>query len=251
VTLPTPYYADAHVSLYHGDCLDLLQHVGEVDHVLTDAPYSDRVVTGARTRGKAHHDHSAGEGGTAFVPFAVEAGRLRAAIDMANARRWTVAFCDLKHAALLEIDEPTNHAHVRTGVWNKPDGAPQFTGDRPAQGWEAIGIFHHRDVRKRWNGAGRRGVWTHPVEREVPGHPTPKPLPLMRELVRLFTDPGDLILDCFAGSGTTGLAARLEGRRAILIEREERYCAVAARRLEHMPSETGTGQLSLLAGGER
>ena len=54
----------------------------------------------------------------------------------------------------------------------------------------------------------------------------------MRELVRLFTDPGDLILDPFAGSFTTGLAAWQEGRRCIGIELEEKWCEVGAKRLE-------------------
>ena len=54
---------------------------------------------------------------------------------------------------------------------------------------------------------------------------------LMRWLVRLVTPPGGILLDPFAGSGTTGVAAILEGRRCILIEREEQYCDIAAKRI--------------------
>lgn len=74
-----------------------------------------------------------------------------------------------------------------------------------------------------------RGVWIEMVERGM--HPTQKPLALLRELVSLFTDPGDLILDPFMGSGTTLRAAKDLGRRAIGIELEEKWCEVAAKRL--------------------
>ncbi|HKY60036.1 MAG TPA: site-specific DNA-methyltransferase [Gemmatimonadota bacterium] len=77
-------------------------------------------------------------------------------------------------------------------------------------------------------------------EREGSKHPTVKPLALMRWLVRLVTPPGGLVLEPFAGSGTTLRAAREEGFRAIGIEREEEYLADAAHRLR---------QLSLFGGG--
>lgn len=63
------------------------------------------------------------------------------------------------------------------------------------------------------------------------GHPTVKPVDLMRWLVRLITPPGGVVLDPFAGTGTTGEAAFLEGFRAILIEREEEYVADIERRM--------------------
>jgi len=62
-------------------------------------------------------------------------------------------------------------------------------------------------------------------------HPTQKPVELMRFFMRLHTDPADLILDPFMGSGTTLVAAKQLGRRAIGIEIEEKYCAVAVERL--------------------
>jgi site-specific DNA-methyltransferase (adenine-specific) len=68
-------------------------------------------------------------------------------------------------------------------------------------------------------------------ERDGTGHPTVKPVAVMRWLCRLIAPRGAVILDPFAGSGTTGLAARAEGQRAILIEREDRYCADIVRRI--------------------
>lgn len=65
-------------------------------------------------------------------------------------------------------------------------------------------------------------------------HPTVKPVDLMRWLVRLVTPRGGLVLDPFAGSGTTGHAAVCEGMRAVLIEREPKFCADIARRMERM-----------------
>jgi site-specific DNA-methyltransferase (adenine-specific) len=57
-------------------------------------------------------------------------------------------------------------------------------------------------------------------------HPTVKPVALMRWLIRLVTKPGDVVLDPFGGSGTTGVAALLEGRRVVLVEREPAFAAI-------------------------
>ncbi len=70
-------------------------------------------------------------------------------------------------------------------------------------------------------------------------HPTVKPLALMRWLVRLVTPPGGVVLDPFAGTGSTGIAARAEGMRSILIERETAYVADIRRRLAWVEGEAG------------
>lgn len=220
--LPEPYFADESVTLYHGDCLDLLPLIGEADHVITDPPYDEHTHASARI---------------AFA--ALESAALVSAAVVPLARRWSLFFCAVEQLADYRSGAPDRW--VRAGVWDRINPSPQLTGDRPGQAVEGIAIFH-ANGRKRWNGGGTAGIWRHQVERGAAraDHPTPKPLALMRELVSLFTDPGDLILDPFVGSGTTGLAARMEGRRAILIEREERYCEVAARRLERMPRGSET-----------
>ncbi len=65
------------------------------------------------------------------------------------------------------------------------------------------------------------------------GHPCEKPVDLLSDLILTSTRPGDLVLDCFAGSGATGIAAKATGRRAILIEQEDSYCQMIRRRLEN------------------
>lgn len=87
-------------------------------------------------------------------------------------------------------------------------------------------------------GGGQHAIWDVPIvlnraraEKSERVHPTQKPLVLMGQLVAQFTDVGDLILDPTAGSGTTGVAAKRLGRRAVLIERDEAHCEAAATRL--------------------
>jgi hypothetical protein len=71
-------------------------------------------------------------------------------------------------------------------------------------------------------------------DRQGSKHPTVKPVDLMAYLVRLVTPPGGTVLDCFAGTGSTGIAAMREGFNAVLIEREDEYVADIKRRIGHV-----------------
>lgn len=138
--------------------------------------------------------------------------------------------------------------YVRTMVWIKPNAQPQFTGDRPGHGYESI-VVAHRPGKKRWNGGGRLGTFEHctvAAGHESVAHPTTKPLPLMRELVSLFSDPGDLVLDPFAGSGTTGVACNQLGRNFLGWELNAEYHEIARRRLSGEEAKPRTEQPSLL-----
>jgi site-specific DNA-methyltransferase (adenine-specific) len=134
--------------------------------------------------------------------------------------------CAWRHAAQLER---AGVPLVRFGIWHKPNGAPQFTGDRPGVGWEAIAILH-REGRKHWNGGGHHAVWVCNVEHGE--HPTQKPLKLLTDWVTKFTDEGETVLDPFMGSGTTGVASMKLGRKFIGIEKRADYFDLACRRIE-------------------
>lgn len=227
--LPKPYYEDDAVKIYLGDCRDVLPTLGRVDLVLTDPPFSEKTHSEARTA--RNYGFSSGDTDRPLITFEpLDYEDICERLAMTDTRRWLVAFMDWRYIArLAEVPLP-DYRFVRFGVWVKPNSAPQFTGDRPAQGWEGIAFLHWEDEKLCWNGGGSRAVWTYPKEPNNQ-HPTQKPEALIRELIGLFSEVGDLILDPFMGSGTTLRAAKDLGRKAIGIEIEEKYCEIAANRM--------------------
>jgi site-specific DNA-methyltransferase (adenine-specific) len=216
-----PYYQDDSVTLYHGDCREVIPTLDGCDAVISDPPYAPQTHAGART---------GGDGSVALIDFAsVDAGLLREVFALCSPQRWCVATMDWKHIAQLEMEPPVGLRFVRFGIWVKPNGSPQFTGDRPGMGWEGVGILHRAESPMRWNGGGTHAVWR--VNKENSEHPTGKPLDLVQRLVSLFSDEGETVLDPFAGGGSTLVAAKNLRRRAIGIELREDYCEITARRL--------------------
>lgn len=90
----------------------------------------------------------------------------------------------------------------------------------------------------RWN---IRGKWTNETTPSANSHPTVKPIALMRYLCRLVTPPGGMVLDPFAGSGSTGCAAAIDGFQFVGIEREKGYAEIARARIEHWESQRERG----------
>lgn len=239
------YYEDDEVVIYHGDCADLLPEFSRVDHVITDPPYGEHIHSNARSgRMRAAKDRGGRYG--ADVRRTVDLGfdyldadlrRLCAAEFARIAARWVLVFSDVESDHLWREDlTSAGLDYVRTGAWVKLGATPQFSGDRPATGFEAVTIAHPKG-RKRWNGGGKHAVWSFPIvlDRGRTGsrlHTTQKLQELMHTLLTQFTDPGETILDPFAGSGTTLAAARMLGRKAIGIEKNEQYCEVMARRFD-------------------
>lgn len=209
-------------ALVHGDCREVLPTLPELaDHCLTDPPYN------AETHERAR---SLKDGGSDIpIDFAPLVDFDHVRLMLGVTRRWVVAFCAVEQ--LGDYKRAANGCWVRGATWDRPDGTPQLSSDRPAQAAEGIAVMHGSGIKLRWNSGGKRGMWRCGVERNDRNHPTPKPVPLMLELVSDFTDPNELVLDPFAGSGTTGVACLRLGRRFIGIERDAKYAAIARERL--------------------
>lgn len=214
-----------------GDCLAVLPTLpaGAVDAVVTDPPYSEATHSGARSG--AWDTSITMPLRSAFSPISIS--DLRRALALCAPRRWCVATVDWHHVHALESCPPAGLRFVRFGVWVKPNGMPQMTGDRPSMGWEAVALLHGPD-RMRWARGGGHAVWRCLTARSgvfaAGNHPTEKPIELGAMFTLDFTDPDDLIVDPFAGSGTTGVAALRTGRRFIGIEIAPEYAAVARKR---------------------
>lgn len=220
-----------------GDCVKRMRSLEplSIDHGIHDPPYSDKVHSCSR-RGLTNYKEIKGDAARTarnrdlgFEPMTPELMNACAEQFARITRRWVLVFCDLELAhEWRESLERAGMEYVRTLIWEKLGAAPQMTGDRPANHAEAIVLCHQthpdgRPMKKRWRNGGNGNMYRFAIVLNRSGkdprhHTTQKPLALMSALVRHFTDPGDVVLDAFAGSGTTILACRARGRVCYGIE---------------------------------
>lgn len=230
--------------LYLADCRDVLPGLSHVDAVIADPPYEEEAHTNSRRLlGKGQDGGRGRKVGVLPIGFDKMDEELRAATAAEISRicrGWSLVFCQVEGVHLWRSAFPQGK-YMRTAIWVKPDGAPQFTGDRPGMGYESILVHWHGEGRSRWNGGGRHGVFTHSKSDEGYGHggtqnehPTKKPQRLMKDLVQLFSDPGHLVLDPFMGCGSTGVACAQMGRRFIGIERDPKHFESACARIREV-----------------
>ena len=206
-----PYYQDSAVTIYHGDCREIVPQLGRFDLLLTDPPYGMNYKPARCSRNgkweKRHREPVYGDD------------------------------CVFEPSQFLEL---SNHQIF----W----GANWYAQSLPSSGgwliWDKRRLgtvnpdFIASDCELAWtNILGRTKIYSHlwagltrDSEIGVHLHPTQKPVALMKWCMS-FVPEAKTILDPFAGSGTTGRAAKDFNKSAVLIEREERYCEIAASRM--------------------
>lgn len=228
------YYQDDSVTLYHGSSIGGMAGMEDasVKAILTDPPYTERTHEGARSNSK---DATAGgrvlSGSKAAFGSITDEELRKVMVECGRvSRSWVVATLAYQHSFEFDIEPPEGLRMMRVGVWVKTNPMPQISADRPGTGWESIAYMHRADTKPAWNGGGKHGNYILPTA-QGEGHPTSKPLSMVSDWVRRFTEHGDTILDPFAGSGTTLRAAVDNGRKAIGYEINEAYCEVIAKRL--------------------
>jgi len=201
------YYQDDFVTLYHGDCLEQTAWL-DADVLVTDPPYGMAYVSGRKK------DSSLAIRGD----------------ESLNVRDDALNLWGKKPALVFGTWKQPRPANVRQLiVWDKRGGAG-FSGDLNMI-WADITeeIYVLGDG---WVGRRRPAIYSIPTlpSANRPDHPTPKPVSLLEQLLDCV-QPDAVIADPFAGSGSTLIAARNFGRKAIGVEYEEKYCELIAKRL--------------------
>jgi site-specific DNA-methyltransferase (adenine-specific) len=227
-----PALPRAGVTLFEGDCREVAAEIGPVNHFITDPPYEDAMQS--KWGSLSRNGHAAHVRFNALDFDAVDDIRPAVCdIIKEHCQGWAVIFCMAEGVrAWRDEIERTGAKYKHAMVWIKPDAMPQFNGQGPSVGHEMMVSAWYGTGYSKWNGGGRPGTFTH-VKNHIGGadHPTQKPLPLISELVSLFSSETDLICDPFMGSGTTGVACVRLGRRFIGIEKNPAYFDLACRRI--------------------
>jgi DNA modification methylase len=219
-------------TLHVGDCVDVMRELPDAsaDAVVTDPPYG----TASKTKAKV-------SGGKIVGAFDIGWDRvlptewIKDAVRLLRPGGAVVAFTDTKAVSdLWRLFSESGVRPLQIVYWSKPN--PPCNMRKSFQNAVEPAIFARKPGKIiAWNGGGAtRNIFSAPVVSGVErsAHETQKPLTLMRWLVRLVTPPGGVVLEPFAGSGTTLLACELEGARCIAIEREAEYAEIIRARYD-------------------
>jgi len=221
-----PYYQDDAITIYHGDCRDILPTLGPVDLVLTDPPYGEvsRPSNGLRNLDKGCADD---------VFYSIE--EIAGGID-ACLRGSVYVWCGTEQVSYWRAAFDDFGMSTRLCIWEKTNPSPMNGEHIWLSSIETC--VYAKKPKATFNEFCQSPVWRVPSH-SVTDHPTEKPLLLFKRLVQASSNAGDTILDPFVGSGTTLRAAKDLGRKAIGIEISEAYCEIAAKRMSQTVMDLG------------
>ena len=220
-----PYYDRGGITIYHGDAREVLPDLSVVvDLVLTDPPYGIAYSTGHRKNVARSSTRLAGD--LLLSPLLNDTAESLSPLLNDTAEMYWFAAPD-RLDDVLRVLKRWDVPNVL--VWDKGNCTAGDLDATYGQQWEAI-VFARTGRRELVGGRDRDILRYSRGDTSQYLHPTQKPLSLLRYLISRH--PPGVVLDPFMGSGTTLRAAKDLGRKAIGIEIEERYCEIAAQRME-------------------
>lgn len=210
-----PYYDHGGITIYHGDCREVLPTLPTADLALTDPPY-EMVAKGGGIGAKREYMSS------------IE-GFTDGGFDIGLLDRFPNWICFGSKDQLPKLLAAAGDRRWMLVTWNKPNPTPLTNANYLPDTEYIVHAFQPGRLFGEYRDKARYIVF--PVEKNPFDHPNVKPLAVVSKMMRLGSQPGDLVIDPYMGSGTTLRAAKDLGRRAIGIETEERHCETAANRL--------------------
>ncbi len=226
-----PYYEADGVTIYHGDCMAVMPGVVSVDLVLTDPPF---FMPATHYQSRMKWQRQWGDTSVLATFWEVVAS---ACVRSLRATGHFVTFCNHESYPVFYPITYSKFDYQKALVWRKGQvGLGRVWRNQfellIAARWESS-VFYD-------DGKLRSDVLDYAATRSTDrDHPVQKPEAMLADLVRVTTPESGLVLDPFMGSGTTLVAARNLGRKAIGIEIEEKYCEIAARRLDQTVLDLG------------
>lgn len=244
----TPYYSENGITIYHGDCWDVLPLLSDcADMMATDPPYGVNWQGKTRRNSATMFEVLKGDDGSIDVVDALGLAlkRVKRCGHVYIFGKFDLSRLPLTQSCELIWDKEIQSMGDLTVPWGSQHETITFATYEISKANREVG-YGALAARVRKGSVIR-------VQRVQGGavtrHPTEKPVLLMRQLIESSSVIGDLVLDPFAGSGSTLKAAQMEGRRAIGIEIEERYCEVAAERLSEAQNGLFSTQPTATASG--
>lgn len=244
----TPYYEDEFVTIYHGDCRNVLPNLRGVNCTVTSPPYNQLgKIAGKKASGMWGRRGS----GLGFVEAWSDNGYADDMDEFAY-QRWQnqifgmVAECSADDASLFYNHQIRwrDRVCIHPVEWFRPDGwklRQEIIWDRMGAMMFNARMFARFDERVLWfvrdewkwnqEAVGFGTIWRIPKEQNK-SHPVAFPEGLPGRCIAATTDEGDLVLDPFMGSGATLRAAKDIGRRAVGVDLDEKWCEAAARRMQ-------------------
>lgn len=244
--MSAPYYDDGQITIYHGDCRDILPTLEPVELVVTSPPYNMGLVPGGNGRGM-YRPGASNKAGRFRDGYGIHDDALPQA-DYDAWQRDVLALCWDRltdEGAIFYNHRPRiEHGKVRLPLsWDFGALTPRqvITWDRGTgidvnlRAFCTVGEWIIVFAKPDWklvshSASGMGDVWRLGMEYRETGHPAPFPVSLPTRAIE--ASGAQTVVDPFMGSGSTLRAAKNLGRRAIGIDIEERYCEIAARRLQ-------------------